>query len=348
MPKLSKIRKDAEQKREQSQIEKHLRSALKKAQNDNAALQRKLGNQELIIGEVCSAVDSLPNERGPRRKQSKAKPNIGVVLKLGDWHIGDRIRKEETGGRNEYSLAIAKRRLLDTIVPNMVKWVEGNRNAYNIPKLHVFGEGDYVSGDIHPELMVSNEFPTPVATAHAGDLMAEAIQMLAKHFDEVEVVAVGGGNHDRLTRKTQSKGRTLNSWGYLVHHIAQARLERQKNVKFRIQEDFRQEVTINGKTFLIEHGDSIRGQLGIPYYGMKRLAGMEALNRINSGEAYHYHSIGHFHHFAVVEDKFIINQSLCGGTEYDRTCGRNGKPGQVAFMVSKHGMFNITPFGEEL
>jgi hypothetical protein len=75
---------------------------------------------------------------------------------------------------------------------------------------------------------------------------------------------------------------------------------------------------------------------------------MIAVDRIREDKKYDYHSIGHFHHFAVIEDRFIINQSLCGPTEYDRVCGRTGKPGQVAFMVSKHGIFNITPFGSEL
>ena len=50
----------------------------------------------------------------------------------------------------------------------LVRKVELTRHAYRADDIHVLGTADYVSGDIHDELIRTNEFPAPVAAAMQG------------------------------------------------------------------------------------------------------------------------------------------------------------------------------------
>lgn len=103
--------------------------------------------------------------------------------------------------------------------------------------------------------------------------------------------------------------------------------------------------TIANHKFLISHGDTIKSQLSIPYYGVARLLGREARRRMNTGLGFDFQLIGHFHVPAFVEGQTIINGSLSGTSEFDHSCGRHAGPQQVAFMIHpEHGLFNLTPF----
>ncbi len=310
---------------------------------------KQLGSRDELIGEITTAVEARrPIQVKRRRGQSGKLPLVSVVLKLSDWHIGEVIKRDQTEGRNAYNWRVAQDRLLGVIIPNFLKWVDGNRKTYRIEEVVVSCEGDYVSGDIHEELKVTNEFPTTVATARAGDLLGETILTMAPHFAKTTVLAIGGGNHDRTTRKPIGKERVQNSWGFLVHHIAARVVDKVSTVQFVESEGMKLRWEVNGKALLIEHGDAIRGHMGIPYYGFNRLSGKEAIRRMNTEQGIDYHSIGHFHVPALIENRWIVNGSLSGTTEFDHTQGRHAEPCQVAFMVGKHGAFNLTPFGEEI
>ena len=337
------------QMRSQTEVEEHLRAELRKSRSDVNQLTKKLGNRKLLIAEVIGAVEERTHfKKHTPRARKKNRPDVGVVLKLSDWHIGEKIDPKQVEWMNEYNYQIACDRILGTIIPAFVKWVEGARTTFNIKKLWIFLEGDYVSGGIHKELQVTDEFPNTVATAKAGDLMIESVGSLVRWFEEIEVCAIGGGNHDRTDKKPTFKNRVQDSWGFLVHHIMRAGLRQYESVTLREAEGMKMLIDVMGWKFLCEHGDTIRSQMGIPYYGFQRAAGREAVRRMNSKDrGYHYLSIGHFHVPAVIENKWIVNGSLSGTTEFDHGLGRFAPPAQVAFMVGKNGMFNWVPFGEK-
>lgn len=323
----------------------HLRKQNSALLSTIVALKDNMGSlkemSELIAESVREATPFAPYRYAPAVKSGSP---VIPVFKWSDWHIGEVIRAEETEGFGEFNYAIAERRLMG-IVEDFVQWVEVQRKAYEINRCVIFGEGDYVSGDIHAELLATNEFPLPVQTAKAGLLMGEAVRRICQHFEGVTMIQVNADNHGRLQKKPQAKQKGDNNMGYLVHTIANQYAAKLKNFTPIMAEGAKYLADVNGYKFLIEHGDSFRGWMGIPYYGMMRSRHREANRRMTTDKGFHYHSMGHWHVPALVEGQTIVNGALSGTSEFDHIAGRHADPTQVAFLVShNHGIFNIVPF----
>lgn len=322
----------------------HLRKKIKdllrevRQEKDHRAALKEFHDE--ILASVVAAIPGRPF----KAQSNGSKHVVGVALKLSDWHIGERIKADETEGLNAYNYSIAERGLRG-IIGNLLKWVDTHRHGYRIDDLAVFCEGDYVSGDIHEELRVTNEFPLPVQAAYAGLLLGEALAILAGHFRTVTVYEIGADNHGRLTKKPQAKEKTTNNMNYVVYTIANARIRALKNVHITQATGSKIVATFMGKRFLIEHGDNVRSQMGIPFYGFNRTLGREAMRRMDSKRGFDYWSIGHFHVPTILEWRTLVNGSLSGTSEYDHQAGRHAEPAQMAFLVDpKHGVFNVTPF----
>ena len=323
----------------------HLRAKNKQLGKTVGQLRCIIGQQKEMARMVAAAITAAePFKREPWQRPARPGSPVVAVIKFSDWHIGEIIHKAETEGFGYYSWRVAQARLLG-IVNSFLAWVETQRAGYRIDRCVVFGEGDYISGDLHRELSVTNEFPVPVQTAHAGLLLGEAILLLSRHFAEVEVIEVGADNHGRLTPKPQFKQKAENSLSYLVHIIANCFTAKLPNVQAVQLVAMKHLAKVAGYKFLIEHGDVVRAWMGIPYYGIEREAGREARRRMNGGRGFHYQSIGHWHVPAWVAGNILINGSLSGTSEYDHGVGRHARPSQVAFLVHpKHGVFNFIPF----
>ena len=324
----------------------HLRKANSALLSTIVTLKDNVGSlKEMadLIGESVKQAEPFAPYKYPPAEKGSAP--VVPVFKWSDWHIGEVIRAEETEGFGEFNYAIAEEGLFG-MVEDFLQWVEVQRRAYDMSTCVIFGEGDYVSGDIHPELLATNEFPLPVQTAKAGLLMGEAIRRICQHFDAVTMYQVNADNHGRLQKKPQAKQKGDNNMGYLVHTIANQYAAKIKNFSPIMAEGAKYLATVNGFKFLIEHGDSFRGWMGIPYYGMMRSRHREANRRMTTDKGFHYHSMGHWHVPALVEGQTIVNGSLSGASEFDHIAGRHADPAQVAFLVNqKHGIFNIVPFG---
>lgn len=320
-------------KAKSQQLEKQVKSLLK----DRGQYAELISDLKKTI----PAIDAYP--RVKPTKGGKTESEIAVVLKASDWQIGEVIDPNETEGFGRFDFAIAEERVF-SLVTKLIDWVEMHRAAgFSIPELHIFSEGDLVSGNIHYELEVTNEFPVTVAVAKAGFLLGEMVARLAPHFDKVKVWEISADNHGRLTRKNQSKQGAKNNYSYLAHVFANQYLEKHKNVEPIMFEGVKGLADVMGKKFLMMHGHGILSTLGIPYYGLERDRAREAVKRSRTDKMFDYVSCGHYHVGAIVGGNILINGSLPGTTEFDHMCGRHATPGQVSFMVhKKHGLFNWT------
>ncbi len=186
----------------------------------------------------------------------------------------------------------------------------------------------------------------------AGRLIAQLASGLSNQFAHVILHGIGGSNHSRLTRKYQFKGGTLNSFDWVAYEYAAAVLARHENVRVNIYPSKKHVIDLAGWKFLCAHGDHIKAWMGIPYYGIARELGREALRRLEKimeqlrrdlpvTEGFDYGLGAHWHvPFAGPSFKYIINGCLTGTTELDHTQGRHAVPQQVGALVShKHGMF---------
>jgi len=292
---------------------------------------------------AVTACDPFP--RVPWKTPPKPGKGIEPVFKLSDWQIGEVIDPDKTEGFGEFDWEIAQRRIF-AMTDAFLAWVALQRHAYRIDRIRIFLEGDPISGGIHPELEMTNEFPPPVQAAKAGLLTGEVIRRIAPHAAEVVVEGIDADNHGRLTRKNQWKEGGLNNFTHLVNVIAKAKLEKHGNVGCRIATGRIKDLfDVCGKKFLVEHGHAVKSWMGIPYYGLERARAREAVKRMNTDRGFHYQSFGHWHVPGWFSGNMLVNGCLTGTTEFDHASGRHAPPAQVAFLVHpEHGVFNFTPF----
>jgi hypothetical protein len=302
--------------------------------------EHKVAEYVAEVQQAVKALDPIPRVNFHRPKKSKTP--ITALLHVTDWHIGHYVSVNETEGWGRFSWDIAQDRVMEQMLPRFKSWLDTQRSGYVINDICLLGTGDWVSGDIHPELRVTNEFPLPVQTAKAGDLFAHLGRELAAQCETLHVKEVGGDNHGRLTVKGQMAQKSQNNMGYLVYHIANASWRKTSNVKVEQNEAMKMLFTIGNTPFLAEHGDTVKSWAGIPWYGIERELAREATNRMFDNRGFKYLVIGHFHKRFFGD--IIVGGSLSGTDEYDRSCGRVSPPTQTAMLVGKRGPFNFVPF----
>ena len=319
----------------------HLRARVQVQDKEISNLRTEIGEQKEIKHALVQAVRAIePFKRVPYKAPSKSGSPVTAVLNVSDWQIGEIINAAETEGFGRFDWETAQRRMF-FIVDKFIAWVNAMRSAYRIDECRIFRLGDLVSGNIHKELEITNEFPAPVATAKAGFLLAEVASRISAHFSTVVLEGVDADNHGRLNPKPQAKQKAHNNWCYLAAVIAEEALKKHGNVDFRWTEGMKYVADVNGQRFLLQHGDTIKSSFGIPYYGMERDRAREATRRMNTDKTFGYIVCGHWHVRALIASNIYVNGCLTGTTEFDHGCGRHAPPTQLAFLVHpKHGVFN--------
>ena len=282
---------------------------------------------------------------------------IGLTMHISDVHYGATQDPDEIEGFNAFNIEICRKRCL-SYAQYSANYGVRMRNAYNIQDCHIIVTGDLISGDIHQELMTTNEVPSPVQVVGAGNLLAEQIMTVAPHFRKVVVHFLVGDNHSRLTKKPQANEEGYNSLNYIVGHIAKSRTENQPNVEFNIYPQYEKVVTVNERQYLIMHGHGIKGWSGIPWYGLERKLAKESTARMQlimaslkefamdrmSEIGFHKMWMGHFH-TSILHPLYKVSASVQGSTALDHKDGRFSEPSQSTCLVHpRHGEFGWIDF----
>ncbi len=322
----------------------HYKARARLAERTVNRLQRTLGSTNHMVEKIVEAVQAAPAP--PRYNYSTPKEPgspVSVVSVISDWHIGQQVSSRATEGFGGFNSKIARGRIYD-LARRVNDWTNIQRRGYPIDDIRIFSLSDHISGDIHDELKITNEFPLPIQTERAGNAVGEYVRRLSANFKSVKVYCNSADNHSRLVRKPQAAQKAENSMAYLVHVLAKEYCRDLENVEFELPMSAQFLVNVQGWKFLLEHGDTVRGWSGIPHYGLQRKKSQEALKRMNTKKGFDYWCIGHFHTPDLLGN-LIMNGALTGTTEYDSVQGRHSPPCQVAFLVHpKYGVFNFIRF----
>ena len=335
-------------KLEHSEHAEELRRQIKEKDLVLAKYRREHGKLSVFFDELIRNVEPItPPE--PIYTKAEAKHKIcAAVMRISDSHTGAVQDALEIEGLNAYNFELCERRQMD-YADRFISWVNRQRNSYPINDCHIIVTGDLVSGDIHQELQVTNEFPAPVAVVKATDVLVKQIHKIAPHFDRVVVEFVTEDNHGRLTRKPQAKEAGLNNFNYIIGSMARQFLRDVENVQFNVYPALEVVVSVLNRNYLITHGHQIRAWMGIPFYGVQRLVGKESSRRMTqmldelqkeSAEAidkarrmgFHKFVMGHYHQF-FESYYYSICPSVSGPDAYDIHNGNFHPPGQSGWLV---------------
>jgi hypothetical protein len=280
----------------------HLNDELKREHARVKAGAKTTGLFKAVVKEMDLRITpmlALPPAFESRPK--KAQIVEDCVMHLSDGHHDQVILPEQVGGLENYNFPISCARA-ERYVDTVIEWTTDTLvPKFYFPTLWVLAYGDHTCGEIHRAAERSyyrNQFRNCLAI---GQLHALMFRDLAAHFERVNVLYLAG-NHGRRTLKKDYYGACEN-WDYLVAEVARLHCKGMENVSFLIPDAWSANININGVGFNISHGDDVRGNGGIPWYGMvRRQKGLIALGSAAGGNRVRYYCVGHHHSASTLSD----------------------------------------------
>ena len=336
-----------------SEKSEELRSKNRELESRLNQYRREHGKLELFFEEVISAIVPAREYEPIIMPHAKVKGTlVEALLHITDTHKGAQQEPNEIEGFNAYNPEIATVRSIKA-AEEVVRWANYQKLAYRIENITLVFTGDLISGDIHDELRITNAYPSPVQVVESAIDIVSQVRIIAPHFKQVTIEFVSEDNHARLTKKPQAKEAGLNSLNYLVGKMVEAYIRDLSNVKMNIYPMLEKVIHVNGRQYLITHGHTIQGWMGVPWYGVERKVSKEAQSRMQlimedltraKDIGFHKYVFGHWH-VPIDTPLYSCGASSQGTDAYDHQSGRYALPGQSAWLIHpEHGEFNRINF----
>jgi hypothetical protein len=237
------------------------------------------------------------------------------VSLLGDWHLWEVVDAADTGGLGEYNMEIASA-YMQMLAETTIDITKRKLRGYRFGTHYVLMLGDMVSSNIHG--IMEHSPGTAIDSLLEGQvLVARYLMDLCQHWENVHVVGVVG-NHGRLSQQKRYKKRYCN-WDFALYNNVAMMLANQPNITFDFPRSFWHIVEIEGKKFLILHGDDIRSWNQIPWYGIDRAVRKFREILEAYGQNFDYVAMGHFHNTGVLQScngEKLINGAAIGTTDF--------------------------------
>lgn len=292
-------------------------------------LQRQLREREQVnltaerVREEILGLDAYTVEPPKWLDVKPTKSTTGVpLLVLSDWHWGEYVDLDQTGGVNEFNRRIAKHRVkllrdsaIDLCLHHMVN--------PHYPGIVVCLAGDMITGNIHDELKETNDGPVTLSVLEVEEQLIALLTDLADKFGKVFVPCVPG-NHGRNTIKPRMKNRVFDSYEWLIYCRLERHFRSDPRVVIHVPNEVDAHFSIFDHKFMLTHGDTmgvkggdgIIGAIGPIARGALKIGRSEAM----IGRDFDTLIIGHYHIRIPVGDAspVLANGCLIGYNEYAR------------------------------
>lgn len=310
-----------------------------KQDRKNLRRQRTVRHNNKKYREALDIIDSLekevmayqalsipPHKRVIKKKRGSPKARQATAIAVAsDWHLDEIVKPTTVQMMNKFNPDIAKRRA-EKFWRGVVALTNRNRVDTTIENLVLILGGDFISGNIHEELLANTSMRPLEAIIFAQELIDAGINHLKEYGEFKRIVVICKiGNHSRITRKTHYANRNGNSLEWAMYQNLQ---KRHDDLEWVIEDSYLTYYTIYGKVLRTHHGDSIRyhggvGGLEVP---MKR-----AYYQWNLTENAHINIMGHFHQY--IPGYNAVNGSLIGYNAFAQAGKFEFQPPIQAYML---------------
>lgn len=307
-------------------VRSELQRQRKVAAKSKDELEKLLGLVE-AQNAITDQLSATPAWLAPKRSESNL--HATAWLTLSDLHLDEVVIRSQSAGLNSYNRKIAEKRLT-AVIENTIAVFDEQITGLQLDGIVCALGGDIITGDIHEELMKTNESSVPETIVHWVPVLASAIGRLADRFGKVHVPCVSG-NHDRTGKKIQFKNRAQESFSWIIYHWIAAELADDDRVTFDIAEGADKMVKVYKTRFMLTHGDGFRGGGGVGgiFPAMNRW-----LLRKHQVTPFDIAVMGHWHSLQFYPTAFI-NGSLKGYDEYAIGHGFSfERPQQMLFVIT--------------
>lgn len=306
-----------------------------------------------LFNKVMGKHDSLPKDIS---WLDNGKPSSGFFsgipsLLISDLHFGEVVRPEEVNHANMYNTEIAKKRLarvINTTIELLSQFKEAKYDGFVLVLA-----GDLMSGILH-DLPESNDETATQSVLTTVNCLITAIDKLRDKYVRVFIPCVVG-NHDRITyRRTKTKGAVHDSFAWLVYKMLERHFAGDTNVVFEIAGGHALCYKVNGRTYLLSHGDDIKGG-NSAISGVLTAFTLAAMRKIKQWAGTgvrvdtclwgHFHTLSWGHRYS-----YISNGSLIGVGQYSLKYNMGYEPPQQALWITAPNKEIVAAFavrGEE-
>jgi len=241
--------------------------------------------------------------------------NHGVpTLLISDLHYGEVVRPDQVFGVNEYSLETADKRM--RMLARGTIDILTNHLKSNYPGIVLCLAGDFVTGTIHEELLVTNESPIMPVIMRVYNMMIWFIEEMKRIAGNVQLFCVHG-NHSRTFKKPIYKESALSSYDWLIYTLLERHFQNDKNVNFSISPGDDIQFKIYNLRYRMTHGGQFRGGQG--FLGHIAPITRGEIRKRTAAQSYNQNYdmllLGHFHSTGFFK-KIITNGSVIGYSEY--------------------------------
>jgi len=323
-----------------------LKDQIRKLESQISSAKRETLSDEYVKRKIVGLAEQTPDiPTWLNQVKSNASNDVCVpTLFASDWHWGEVVNPKQIGGVNSYDMSIAQDRARE-MIRRTVNLCKKHLGTMKYPGIVFALGGDMVSGDIHEELVATNETEIMPTVIDLWGVLIWCIETLAKEFGNVFVPCVTG-NHGRNTHKIRAKGRNYTSFDWLLYQFLAKHFEGDKRVKFLIPDGPDAYYSIFGHRYLLTHGDQFRGGDGMIGALGPIIRGDHKKRSRNAQIDLEYDTmlVGHWHQLIQLQ-RLIVNGSLKGYDEYANQNNFPFEPPRQALWITnaKHGITFTAP-----
>lgn len=322
-----------------------LERKLSKAKSDarrQQVLYGELKKKYEELSAMAGIIDQVGSIETIKIEPSKGSGNTEAVALLvaSDWHVEESVDPETVNGLNKYNLEISARRA-EEFFRSGLKLTQIVQRDVHVGTIVLPLLGDFITNDIHEELMETNELLPIEATMQAQTYIASGIQFLLEHTDCKIILPCHSGNHGRTTKYVHAATEHGHSLEYFMFKNLEREFLSEPRVEFRVSRSYHSYLEVFGLTVRVHHGNAINYYGGV---GDIYISANKAIADWNRARHADLDIFGHHHRQRDGSD-FLSNGSLIGFNAYAvRIKARYEPPRQVFTVIdNKRGRTMTCP-----
>jgi len=266
-----------------------------------------------------------------RPSHSNGTGEATAVIVASDWHIEEGVKSETVNGRNQFTLDIARERV-DTFFRAALKLLKKEQGAIKIDKVVLALLGDFISGNIHEELLESCSIRPIEAIIKAKDWIASGIKFLLENTEVDITIITAVGNHTRITQKVHIANERGNNLEYFMYHMLADELKNEKRIEFIVEDSYHTYFRVYDTTIRFHHGHAIKYGGGI---GGLTIPVNKAIAQWNKTRTADLDVFGHWHQ-QFDGGSFLCNGSIIGYNAFALFIKAGFEPPkQLFFLIDK-------------
>lgn len=261
----------------------------------------------------------IPPPSWLRAESSQGKRRRSVVMpQTTDVHHGEKISASEIGGVNAFDAAICEtrlRRYFHAACEIGTRWASDTDCQGALWGIL----GDLISGNIHDELMVTNDLTSHESVVALVGILRDGALMFAEAFGRVHITGTPG-NHGRDSRKPWAKLAGAASYDTMIVALVARELRDDPRITFEIARGADVITPIFGREILDTHGDRIgtkggKGRIGA-VLPIARGAQLIKEQQNSFGRPIAMIRGGHYHYACEPEPGVLFGGSVSGYNEF--------------------------------